>query len=103
MHLHLEAERRATEGLRRQFTSFICDVALERVSGEDLKRLAQAASSITGQGQKDDLRADDFSLISRAYYFWGRNGFEWQDNTECMHCGRRRADHATDGSCAKPD
>ena len=94
----IEMRENEIKGLRRQLTCFICEASLGRIEKDDLKRLANATRPLTGI-KNDNLTEDDFSLISQPYIFWGENGFEWQDETECANCGHERQKHSQDGNC----
>jgi len=86
--------------IERQFTAFICDATLGVIEEDDLSRLRTAAAKIHLTSQHENLSVDDFSLISRASFFWpGQNGFHWMDQTECRNCKKKRIEHAKDGSC----
>ena len=98
--MHIESRDKEISNLRRQLAGFVCDASLGRVPKADLKRIAIAANDIPSRTKQDDLSKDNFSLISRAWFFWkDQNGFEWQDETECSNCGRVRRKHSKDGAC----
>ena len=97
---YIEASNKQISFLRRQLTGFVCDTSLGRVSEADLKRIAVAANRVPWRTNQNDLSRDDFGLISRAQFFWSDQiGFEWQDETECINCGRARREHSKDGTC----
>ena len=96
--LHLDRRDREINNLRRQLTRFICETSFGWVEKEDLKRLKKAAD-LFPLPKENDLTIDDFSLISRPDIFWGKNGFEWQDEAECANCGHTRKEHSQDGNC----
>jgi hypothetical protein len=81
------------EMLQRQMTSFICDAVLGNISKEDLERLRTAADN-----EFDEPDKDDFSLMSRDWFFW-RGDFEFQDQVICRKCGLTRKEHAPEGCC----
>ena len=100
IRMYIEARDKEISNLRRQLTDFVCDTSLGRVSEADLKRIAVAANDLPWRTNKDDLSRDDFNLISRAWYFWkDQNGFNWQDETECINCGQERKAHSKEGNC----
>lgn len=83
----------------RRFTEFICDAALGNIERDNLIRIREAASR-TSHGGHQPVLEDDFSLMSRAWYFWRYgNGFEWQDSSICVNCQLERRAHAKDGTC----
>ena len=96
----IEMRENEIKGLRRQLTCFICEASLGRIEKDDLKRMANATRPDVFI-KKDNLTVDDFFLISQPYIFWGENGFEWQDETECANCGHERQEHSKDGNCPK--
>ena len=81
------------ERLQRQMTSFICDAMLGDISQENLKRLRDSADN-----EFDKPGQDDFSLISRNWFFW-RGDFELQDQIMCKNCGLTRKEHSVEGDC----
>lgn len=95
---HIEMRDMQIKGLRRQLTCFICEASLGWIDKKELERLREAVKS-NAYSKMDDLTVDDYSLISQAWVFWGENGFEWQDNTECVNCGHNRKEHSQDGEC----
>jgi len=98
--IYLESRDKEIYNLRRQLTGFVCDTSLGKVSEADLKRIAVAANDLYGKTKQNNLSKDDFNLLSRAWFFWkDRNGFEWQDETECINCGKVRREHSKDGAC----
>jgi len=98
--MHIESRDKEISNLRRQLTGFVCDTSLGRVSEADLKRIALAVNDMPSRTKQNDLSRDDFNLISRAWFFWkDQNGFEWQDETECINCGRVRREHSKNGAC----
>ena len=97
---HIEVRDNEIRDFRRQLVGFVCDASLGRVPESDLKRIASAANNFSWRSSQKDLSKDDFNLISRAWFFWkDQNGFEWQDETECMNCTKLRRDHERDGTC----
>jgi len=93
-NLHTEVRDEEIQNLRRQMTEFICDVGLNRVSFDDLQRISDAA-------HRPRRSHDDFSLISRSWYFWKDGiGFDCQDKSVCQNCGKKRIDHNIDGKCS---
>lgn len=95
---YIKMRDREIEHLRRQFTCFICEATLGWIEKEDLERLRKTARLIPSEKQ-NNLAVDDFSLISTANIFWGKDGFEWQDEKECANCGHERKEHSRDGNC----
>jgi hypothetical protein len=96
----IESRDKEISNLRRQITGFICDTSLGRVSKADLKRIALAANDMPWKTKQNNLDRDDFNLISRAWFYWkDQNGFKWQDETECINCGRVRREHSKNGAC----
>lgn len=88
------------DNVKKQLVGFICDLYLGRISKEDIKRLGEAANVGWLRYDSQDLTQDDFNLIARAWFFWkDGNGFEWQDKTECLACGKERQEHEKDGTC----
>jgi len=97
---YIESRDKKISNLRRQLTGFVCDSTLGKVSETDLKRIAVAANDMPWRTKQNDLSRDDFGLISRAWFFWkDQNGFEWQDETECINCGQARREHSKDDTC----
>jgi hypothetical protein len=100
IRMYLGAVDKEISNLRRQLTGFICDTSLGRVSEPSLKRIAVAVNDLPSRTNQNDLSRDDFNLISRAWFFWNdQNGFNWQDDTECINCGQARKEHSKDGTC----
>jgi len=97
---YIEAMDKEISNLRRQLTGFVCDTSLGRVSEADLKRIAVAANDLPRRTNQNDLSREDFNLISRAWFFWkDQNGFNWQDEAECINCGQARKVHSKEGTC----
>ena len=97
---YIEASNKEISNLRRQLTGFVCDTSLGRVSEADLKRIAVAANRVPWRTNQNDLSRDDFGLISRAWFFWkDQNGFNLQDETECINCDQERKAHLKDCTC----
>ena len=95
---YIKSRDKEISNLRRQLTGFVCDTSLGKVSEVDLKRIAIAANA--WRTKQNALSKDDFNLISRAGFFWkDHNGFEWQEETECIKCGQARREHSKDGTC----
>jgi len=101
IRMYIESRDKELSNLRRQFAGFICDTTLGKVSEIDLKRLATAANDLRWKSDQTDLSKDDFNLISRTWFFWrDQNGFQAQDETECINCGQIRMEHSKDGTCS---
>ncbi len=97
---YIESCDKEISNLKRQLTGFVCDTSLGKVSEANLKRIALAANDMPWRTEQNDLSKDDFNLMSRAWFFWrDQNGFEWQDEIECIKCGQARREHSKDGTC----